>query len=114
MKTLTLKFGKENVNGQDTFFSTSSLLKIAINSTQKDSGISVSEMSKRIKLLDILNQHPEFDVNEGEFNDNLLNLNKVIELEDSDYEKIKELFSEIRWKIVCKFIVNLSEELNSK
>ena len=114
MKTLTLRFGKENVNGQDTFFSTATLLKIAINGTQKDSGISVSEMSKRIKLLDILNQHPEFDVNEGEFTDNLLNLNKVLEIEDSDYEKIKELFSEVRWKIVCKFIVNLSEELNSK
>jgi hypothetical protein len=114
MKTITLRYGKENLNGQNTFFSTLSLLKIAINGTQKDSGISVSEMSKRIKLLDILNQHPEFDVNEGDFNDSILNTTKVIELEDSDYEKIKELFSEVKWKIVSKFIVELSNELNSK
>jgi hypothetical protein len=114
MKTITLRYGKEEINGQNTFFSTVGLLKITINNTPKESGIDVSEMAKRIRLLEILNQYPEYDVSEAEFNESMLNMSKTIDIEDSDFIKLKELFSEVKWKIVSRFIIKLSEEFNSK
>jgi hypothetical protein len=114
MKKLTLKFGKEKINDQDTFFSTVSLLKAAINNTPQQGGINVTEMSNRIRLLELLDKHPECDVPDGKFEERHLFINKTIELEDADFEKLKQLFSEVKWKIVSKFIVQLSEELNLK
>lgn len=114
MKSITLRYGKEEINGQNTFFSTVGVLKIAINNIPKESGIVVSEMSKRIRLLELLNQYPEYDVTESDFNESILNTSKTIDIEDSDFIKLKELFSEVKWKIVSKFIIKLSEELNSK
>jgi hypothetical protein len=114
MKAITLRYGKEEINGQNTFFSTIGLLKITINNIPKESGIGVSEMAKRIRLLEILNQYPEYDVSESEFNESMLNMSKTINIEDSDYIKLKELFSEVKWKIVSRFITKLSEEFNSK
>lgn len=114
MKTITLKYGKEDINGQSTFFSTIGVLKVAINNIPKDSGINVSEMARRMRLLEILNQYPEYDVFESDFSDGLLNNSKTIEIEDADFLKLKELFQEVKWRVVSKFIINLSQELNSK
>lgn len=114
MKSLVLKFGKEVINEKETFFSTLSLLKAAVNNITQQGGISVSEMSNRIRILDILNKHPECDVEDGKFEERHLLLRKEIQLEDADYESLKKLYSEVKWKVVCRFIVELSNELNSK
>lgn len=114
MKSIVLKFGKEKINDQETFFSTVSLLKAAVNNIPTQSGISVSEMSNRLKILEALNKHPECDVDDGKFEDRHLLIRKEIELEDADYDTLKKLFSDVKWKVVCKFIVELSQELNSK
>jgi hypothetical protein len=114
MKTITLRYGKEKINGQNTFFSTVGILKLAINNIPNESGIVVSEMSKRLRLLEILNQYPEYDVTEPNFDESILTMTKTIDIEDSDFIKLKELFSDLKWKIVSSFIINMSEELNSK
>ena len=113
MKTITLRYGKEKINGQNTFFSTVGILKLAINNVSNESGIPVSEMSKRLRLLEILNQYPEYDVTESTFDESILNMTKTIDIEDSDFIKLKELFSDLKWKIVSSFIIKLSEEFNS-
>jgi hypothetical protein len=114
MKTITLKFGKEKIGDTETFFSTLSLLKAALNNIPQNSGISVTDMANRLKILELLNQHPECDVEEGKFEEKHLSIAKEIEIEDADFETLKKLYSEIKWKVVAKFVVNLSEELNSK
>jgi hypothetical protein len=114
MKTITLKFGKERIADVDTFFSTLSLLKAALNNIPQNSGISVTDMSNRLKILDILNKHPECDAEEGKFEERHLSIRKEVELEDADFETLKKLYSEIKWKVVAKFVVELSDELNSK
>lgn len=111
MKSITLKFGKERINGQDTFFSTLSVLKVAVNHVGKNEGLSVTEMSQRMRILDVLNENTEYDAEEGSFNDAHLAMSKEIMLEDSDFTKLKELFKEVKWKIVSRFIINLSEEI---
>ena len=113
MKTITLRYGKEKINEQSTFFSTVGILKLAINNISNESGIDVSEMSKRLRLLEILNQYPEYDVTESNFDESILNMTKTIDIEDSDFIKLKELFSVVKWKIVSNFIIKLSEEFNS-
>ena len=70
-------------------------------------------MSKRLRLLEILNQYPEYDVTESNFDESILNMTKTIDIEDSDFIKLKELFSVVKWKIVSNFIIKLSEEFNS-
>jgi hypothetical protein len=114
MKTITLKFGKERIADVDTFFSTLSLLKAALNNIPQGSGISVTDMSNRLKILEILNSHPECDVEEGRFEERHLAITKDIQIEDADFETLKKLFVEIKWKVVAKFVVELSNELNSK
>lgn len=114
MKTITLRYGKEKINGQNTFFSTVGILKLAINNISNESGIVVSEMAKRLRLLEILNQYPEYDVTDSStFDESILNMTKTIDIEDSDFIKLKELFSDLKWKIVSNFIIKLSEEFNS-
>ena len=70
-------------------------------------------MSKRLRLLEILNKYPEYDVTESNFDESILNMTKTIDIEDSDFIKLKELFSVVKWKIVSNFIIKLSEEFNS-
>ena len=36
---------------------------------------------------------------------------KDIEIEDSDFNKLKELYNEVKWMVVSKFIVDLYEDL---
>lgn len=113
MKTITLKFGKERINGQDTFFSTLALLKVALNHVGKNEGLSVTEMSQRMKILDILSENPEYDAEDGAFTDIHLSMSKEINLEDADFLRLKELFKDVKWKIVSRFIINLSEEIEN-
>ena len=111
MKTITLRFAKEKVLGRETFFSTLALLKSAVNNVTSQQGLSVDEMSKRLKILDVLESHSDMDVEEGSFSDDLLKKEKEIQLEDADHDKLKQLFGEVKWMVLAKFIVELDKEL---
>ena len=42
----------------------------------------------------------------------MLDRTATLELEDSDFSKLKELFKEMKWGVVSKTIVELSKELD--
>ena len=112
MKSIELKVAKENLGGRETFLTTYDLLKSAINNPSQ-SGFSVDEMMKRLRLLEKVDAHRElFDIKPEEFKDSMLERKAVLELEDSDYAKLKELFKEMKWGVVSKTIVELSNELD--
>lgn len=111
MKSITLRYGKEKIQNRDTFFSTLSLLKSAVNNVASQQGLSVDEMSKRLRLKDLLEKHPEMDVQEKDYTDSLVEKTKKIDFEDADFDKLKELFAEVKWMVISKFIVDLDKEL---
>ena len=111
MKVIILRYGKEKISGRDTFFSSLGLLKSAVNNVNAQQGLGVEEMSKRLKLIDALSKHSEMDIEEKEYNDSILLRTKELHLENADHEKLVELFNEIKWMVVAKFIVELSAEL---
>lgn len=109
MKSIKLRIVKENVMGRDAFFTTYDLLKSAINQPV-EGGFGVDEMSKRLKLLNNLEQYKElFD--QKEFTDADLETWETIQFEDSDFVKLKELFKAVKWGIVSKTILDLHEEI---
>ena len=116
MKSIELRVTKESLpskNGmQDTFLTTYDLLKSAINSPSQQ-GFSVDEMMKRLRLLEHIDKHKDlFDIKPEDFNDSMLERTATLELEDSDFSKLKELFKEMKWGVVSKFIVEISKELD--
>jgi hypothetical protein len=113
MKALELKFGKENIQGRYTFFSTVDLLKVAINNVTKEGGLDVKEMSTRLRLLKIFEPFTEFIVGEGEFTDSHLDIKKTVEIEDADFNRIKELFGQVKWGVISEFIINLDNDLSN-
>ena len=117
MKSIELKVAKEllpSKNGlQDTIITTYDLLKSAINNPVNEGGFSVDEMMKRLRLLDKLDEQKAlFDIKPEDFNDSMLDRTATLELEDSDFSKLKELFKEMKWSILSKTIVELSKELD--
>lgn len=109
MKTITLKVTKENIGGNDFYFSTFDLLKIAINNPQKG-GFDVDEMMKRLRLLEKLDAHKEkFEIGEKAITDEMVGLEATLELEDADFNKMKELFKLAKWNVVSNTIVELSK-----
>jgi hypothetical protein len=42
----------------------------------------------------------------------MLDRKATLELEDADFTKLKELFKEMKWGVVSKTIVDLSNELD--
>jgi hypothetical protein len=112
MKSIKLKVAKESIQGRDTFLTSYDLLKSAINNPSQ-SGFSVDEMMKRMRLLEKVDAHKDlFDIKPDQFNDSILEREAELELEDSDFSKLKELFNEMKWGVVSKTIVELSKELN--
>ena len=116
MKSIELKVAKELLpakNGlQDTILTTYDLLKSAINNPSQG-GFSVDEMMQRLRLLDKVDAHKGlFEIKPEDFNDSMLDRTATLELEDSDFSKLKELFKEMKWGVVSKTIVELSKELN--
>lgn len=110
MKTIKLKVYKEDIGGRDTFLTTWDLLKSAVKNTPQ--GITVDEMAKRMRLLTELDKHKStFNIKPEDFKDSLLELEEDFELEDADYNKLKELFKEMKWGIVSSSIVDISESL---
>jgi len=112
MKSIELKVAKENISGRDTFLTTYDLLKSAINSPTKE-GFSVDEMIKRVRLLGEVDKHKAmFEIEEGKFDDSLLQRKATLELEDADYTKLKELFKEMKWGVVSKTIIEIHNEFD--
>jgi len=112
MKSIELKVSKEPIQGRDTFLTTYDLLKSAINNPSQ-SGFSVDEMMKRLRLLDKVDEHKGlFDIKPDDFSDSMLERKATLELEDSDFSKLKELFNEMKWGVVSKTIVDLSKEFD--
>lgn len=112
MKSIKLKIGKENIQGTDIAFGTIDVLKSAVNNIEKDQGLSVSEMSQRLRLLSILDKHNEFELGNKQVTESMLRLEGEAQFEDADFAKLKELFNNVKWTVVSKFIVDLSEEFN--
>jgi hypothetical protein len=112
MKSIQLKVAKENIGGRDTFITTYDLLKSSINSPTKE-GFSVDEMMQRLRLLDKVETHKGlFDIKLEEFTDSMLDRTATLELEDSDFSKLKELFKGMKWGVISKTIIELSKELD--
>lgn len=110
MKELNLKVTKENISGQDVYFTTYGLLRTVIDNTPQG-GFTVEEMINRLRLSNAVNEFKDkFDVKE--FSDEHLKLKAVLKLEDADYTKLKELFKEMKWGVVSTTIVELSKELS--
>jgi hypothetical protein len=113
MKSLELKFGKEKIQGRETFFSTVDLLKAAITNVVKEGGLDVKEMSTRLRLLKIMDANLEFLVDEKDFNDSYLSKKKTIDIEDADFQKLKELFEAVKWNVISEFIIELHNTLEN-
>jgi hypothetical protein len=112
MKSIELLVAKENINGRDTFLTTYDLLKSAINNPTQG-GFNVDEMIKRLRLLGEIEKHKDlFEINQDNFKDDMLDRKATLELEDADFTKLKELFKEMKWGVVSKTIVDLSNELD--
>ena len=111
MKSIEFKFGKEKIQGRETFFSTADLLKAAVNNVPREGGMDVKEMSTRLRLLKVIEAQPEFAVEEKEFTDSHLSIKKTVDFEDADFTKLKQLFGEVKWSVVSEFIINLDAEL---
>lgn len=112
MKSIELKVTKEFIQGRDTFLTTYDLLKSAINNPSQN-GFTVDEMMQRLRLLDKVEAHKGFfEIKSEDFNDSMLERTATLELEDSDFSKLKELYKEMKWGVVSKTIVELSKELN--
>jgi hypothetical protein len=112
MKSIELKVAKENISGRDTFLTTYGLLKSAINNPTQG-GFNVDEMIKRVRLLGEVDKHKAmFEIEEGKFDDSLLQRKATLELEDADYTKLKELFKEMKWGVVSKTIIEIHNEFD--
>ena len=113
MKSIKLKVAKEDIGGRPTFMTTYDLLKSAINNPEQG-GFNVDEMMKRLRILEELEKHKEkFSIKEGEFTDDKLQLEDTLQLEDSDFDKLKDLFGQVKWGIVSRFIIDLHNELKN-
>lgn len=112
MKTIELKVVKEEIMGNPTIFTTYDVLKMAVNNPEQG-GFNVEEMMKRLRLLEKLDEHKELFGKQFKENEDL-NVTATLELEDSDFEKLKSLFTQVKWQVVSKFIVDLSKEISSK
>jgi len=116
MKSIELVVAKEllpSKNGmQETFLTTYDLLKSAINNPTQG-GFNVDEMIKRLRLLGEVEKHKDlFDIKPEDFKDELLERKATLELEDADFTKLKELLKEMKWGVVSKTIVDLSNQLD--
>jgi len=111
MKTIQLNIRKEKLNGQDVFFNTYELLKTAINNPVQG-GFDVDEMIKRLRLLEKLDAHKEIFTKEYlPSEEGYLLVNETFELEDADFDKLKELFKNCKWGVVSQTIVDLAGQL---
>jgi len=112
MKSIELLVTKENIGGREIFFTTYDLLKSVINNPAQG-GFNVDEMIKRLRILGEVEKHKDlFEINQDNFKDDMLDRKATLELEDADFTKLKELFKEMKWGVVSKTIIDLSNEFD--
>lgn len=104
MKTIELKKVKEKVvvnnSQQEAEIKTIDLLKVAINAPSQG-GYSVSEMSQRLKLLDVVDQAEKSNEDKVSF-------------EDSDFEVLKKLVKDTKWAIISRTVVDFVTEFDKQ
>jgi hypothetical protein len=112
MKKIELKVSKEEINGQKMVFTTYDLLVVAINKPV-EGGFNVEEMRKRIRLLNELDKHKDLFKGTEKIKpeDSVEKFPKAnFELEDADYDNLKELVHGTKWGLVSRTILELCEE----
>ena len=110
MKSIELKIAKETQDGQDQYVSTYAILRAVINNAS-ESGINVEEMLVRLKLLDKLDKFKDiFELTAPP--EDLLQRTATLELEDNEFNKLRDLYKNMKFIIVSKFLVEISEQLN--
>jgi hypothetical protein len=113
MKSINLKVVKEEINGVPTVLTTHALLRMAVNSPEQG-GYDIDEMMKRLRLLEKIDAFKDkFTIKDEkqEPSDEFLATEATLELEDSDFEKLKSLFTKMKWGVLCNYIIELNEEL---
>jgi hypothetical protein len=111
MKSIELGIKKENIGGQNMFFSDYELLKMAINFRPKEQGFDVDEMMKRLRIMgELEKQAKDLDIKDGEFVDSMLELKATLDLEDADYDKLKSLVKVCQWGVVSQTIIDLYQK----
>lgn len=109
MKSIELKIVKETQEGQDQYVSTYAILRAVINNPP-EGGINVEEMLVRLKLLDKLDKFKEtFESTAPP--EELLQKTATLELEDSEFNKLRDLYKSMKFLVVSKFLVEISEQL---
>jgi hypothetical protein len=112
MKSIELKIVKESQEGQqDQYVSTYAILRAVINSPS-EGGINVEEMLVRLKLLDKLDKFKDFFEATAP-PEELLQKTATLELEDNEFSKLKDLYKNMKFLVVSKFLVEISEQLNN-
>lgn len=93
MRTINLTITKENHNGKDIEVKTTDLIKACVNNVPQG-GLSISEMIKRIRIMDLVNSAsgPE------------------IQIEDADFDNLKIYMNAMKWTVVSKAIVEFSNQ----
>jgi hypothetical protein len=110
MKSIELKIVKESPEGQDQYVSTYAILRAVINNPS-EGGINVEEMLVRVKLLDKLDKFKDiFETTASP--EELLQKTAILELEDSEFAKLKELYKNMKFLVVSKFLIEIGEQLN--
>ena len=109
MKSIELKIAKEVQEGQDQYVSTYAILRAVINNPS-EGGINVEEMLVRLRLLDKLDKFKEtFEATAAP--EELLQKTATLELEDSEFNKLRDLYKNMKFLVVSKFLVEISEQL---
>lgn len=102
MKTIKLKKENEKLiinNTQiETEIRTTDLIKVALNSPVQG-GYSISDISFRIKLLDMTNLAEKEEATE-------------IKLEDTDYQEFTKIVKETKWSVVSKIILDFVNDFD--
>lgn len=112
MKSIQLLVAKEIIGGRETFLTTYDLLLSAINNPTQG-GFNVDEMIKRVRLLSEIEKYKDlFEINQKDYNEEMLNRKATLELEDADFTKLRELFKEMKWGVVSKTIIDLHKEMD--
>lgn len=109
MKSIELKIVKETQEGQDQYVSTYAILRAVINNPT-EGGINVEEMLVRLKLLDKLDKFKELFEATAPVEE-LLQKTATLELEDSEFNKLRDLYKNMKFLVVSKFLVEIGDQL---
>ncbi len=109
MKSIELKIAKETQEGQDQYVSTYAILRAVINNPT-EGGINVEEMLVRLKLLDKLDKFKELFEATAPVEE-LLQKTATLELEDSEFNKLRDLYKNMKFLVVSKFLVEIGDQL---